>query len=85
MGLERYNLVWHPHGDGFVGRAELRDTDSARLSTFRFAHVGIYPWHIKKQKGRVYAEIVSRVQQAHWLDSIYDAKIWVEAIFALEQ
>ena len=85
MGLTAYNLVWHQHGSGWVARAELRDTATTKQRTFRFAHVDIYPWHIKRQKGRVYVEVTARVQQAHWADSVDDAKLWVEALFALEQ
>lgn len=90
MGLlADYQLVWHPHGDGgWVARAELRSdpTDNTKVRTYRFAHVNIVPWHIDHKHGKVYADVSwTPVRTTHWLDSIEDAKLWVEAIFALEQ
>lgn len=87
MGLlADYDLVWHQHGDGFVARAELRTTINGAAKTYRFAHVNIEPWHIDREHGKVYADVSwTPVRTTHWLDSIEDAKLWVEAIFALEQ
>lgn len=88
MGLlTDYELVWHRHGDGFVARVELRNfTDGTKMRTYRFAHVNIEPWHIDHKHGKVYADVSwTPVRTTHWLNSIDDAKIWVEAIFALEQ
>jgi hypothetical protein len=90
MGLlAGYDLVWHPHGDGgWVARAELRDGAPSRgkMLTYRFAHVNIEPWHIDHKHGKVYADVSwTPVRTTHWLDSIEDAKLWVEALYALEQ
>jgi hypothetical protein len=91
MGLlADYDLVWHAHDDGWVARAELRDEKAVanlgKLRTYRFAHINIVPWHIDRVHGKVYADVSwTPVRTTHWLDSIDDAKLWVEAIYALEQ
>jgi len=88
MGLlADYELVWHRHGDGFVARAELRDgAESTKTRTYRFAHVNIHPWYIDRRHSKVYADVSwTPVRTTHWLDSIEDAKLWVEALYALEQ
>ena len=91
MGLlADYELVWHTHGDGgWVARAELRsdpDRKDVKMKTYRFAHVNIHPWYVDGRHNKVYADVSwTPVRTTHWLDSIEDAKIWVEAIFALEQ
>lgn len=91
MGLlADYELVWHPHDDGWIARAEWRGKASAprrgTMLTYRFAHVNIQPWYVDGRHDKVYADVSwTPVRTTHWLDSIEDAKIWVEAIFALEQ
>jgi len=92
MGLlADYDLAWYAHDDGWVARAELRDPDATAprrgsMKTYRFAHVNIVPWHIDRRHGKVYADVSwTPVRTTHWLDSIDDAKLWVEAIYALEQ
>jgi len=91
MGLAGYQLMWYEHGDGgWVARAELPDPNAAaprgKLRTYRFAHVNIEPWYLERHVGKIYAEISWHpVSTKHWLDSIDDAKLWVEALFALEQ
>ena len=83
MGLRGYRLAWYRHGSGWVARAELPDTDkSTKLRTYRFAHVNIRPWSVKDIPNKVFAD-VSYTNQTHWCDSIDDAKLWVEAVFAL--
>lgn len=89
MGLTGYQLVWHQHGDGYIARAELIDEKAVRslgrMKTYRFAHVNIIPWQIDNRHGKVYADVSwTPVRTTHWLDSIEDAKLWVEAVFALE-
>lgn len=87
MGLKGYQLVWHRHGEGWVARAELPNLDTVpsrgKMRTYRFANVNIRPWHLDHRHGKVYVD-VSYTMQTHWADSIDDAKIWVEAVFALD-
>jgi len=86
MGLADYNLVWHQSGGGWIARAELRDgAESTNMSTYRFAHVDIHPWHIKRIEGKVFVEMQRSFPDQSWHDSIDAAKLHVEAIFALEQ
>lgn len=85
MGLNKYELVWYQQsGEGeWVARLETPDKDVSP-KTIRFAHVGIYNWSFRPIKNKVLAEVLLlRPYEHHYADSVEDAKIWVEAVFAL--
>jgi hypothetical protein len=84
MGLERYHLVWHQHGEGWIARAESGEKrNGSPRTTIRYAHVDIYPWHIKRIKTKVFVDMQRGHPDHSWHDSIEAAKLHVEAIFAL--
>jgi hypothetical protein len=85
MGLKNYELVWHPQSgaDEWVARLEAK-SEEYRPYSLRFAHVGIHDWANKRVKNKVFADIVfTRPSEHHYADSVEDAKIWVEAMYAL--
>jgi hypothetical protein len=88
MGLERYQLEWYGQkNNGWVARTvETYFEGRSKPLTFRYAHVNIYPWHIKRIKGKVFVEFMSYSDNyaQSWHDSIEAAKLYVEAIFALD-
>lgn len=51
----------------------------------RFAHVNIYPHHIRRRYDQVFVEFQFYKQnyEQSWHDSIEAAKLHVEAVFAL--
>jgi hypothetical protein len=51
----------------------------------RFAHVNIYPFHIRRRPDQVFVEFQFYKQnyEQSWHDSIEAAKLHVEAVFAL--
>jgi hypothetical protein len=84
MGLK--TLEWHEQkNDGWVARSveTFFGGQSIPLS-MRYAHVNIYPWHIKRVKNKVFVEMQRGVPDHSWHDSIEAAKLYVEAIFALD-
>ncbi len=53
--------------------------------TLRYAHVNIHPFHIPRREGKVFVEFQTRNNKDRsWHDSIEAAKLYVEAIFALD-
>ena len=85
MGLEKLHLVWHAHGEGWIARLESGEKrDGVPRTTMRFAHVNVYPWHVKRIKTKVLADMQNGAPDYTWHDSIEAAKLHVEALFALE-
>jgi hypothetical protein len=85
MGLERYQLEWHQHREGWVARAEsVEKRNGVPRTTMRYAHVNIYPWPIKRIKDKVFVDMQRGAPNHSWHDSIEAAKLHVEAIFALD-
>ena len=85
MGLTGYQLAWYQHGEGWIARAELRDpNDVTKMRMYRYAHVNIHPWHIKRINGKVFVDMQRGAPDHSWHDSIEAAKLHVEAIFALD-
>ena len=91
MGLPQ--LEWHPHKEGWVARVAVAfDTNPARTKYRRFAHVNLVPWELqidqKRNCGKILAQFVyplgSNAGTTRWCDSIEDAKLYVEAIYALD-
>lgn len=91
MGLAK--LEWHKQSaGGWVVRVAIPfDTapgrDEGRVRYRRFAHVGILPTWMKSIKGKCYVEMFNvshHVTEGHWHNSIEDARLHVEALFALE-
>ena len=84
MGLSR--LEWHEHAGGLIARvvSYVSDTDT-HPAYMRFAHVNIYPHHIRRRHGQVFVEFQFYKQnyEQSWHDSIEAAKLHVEAVFAL--
>jgi hypothetical protein len=53
--------------------------------TRRYAHVNIHPSHIPRREGKVLVEFQTRNNHdKSWHDSIDAGKLYVEAIFALD-
>ena len=53
--------------------------------TQRYAHVNIHPSHIPRREGKVFVEFQTRNNHdKSWHDSIDAGKLYVEAIFALD-
>lgn len=86
MGLDKGRLEWLPHKhDGqWIVRISNKNGDS--LVTRRFAHVNVLPLGVRMQPDKVFVECYPYTQlyQQHWCDSVEEAKILIEAIFALE-
>ena len=84
MGLRQ--LEWHAHANGWVARVvsyvSVTDTHPVYM---RFAHVNIYPFHIRRRPDQVFVEFQFYKQnyEQSWHDSIEAAKLHVEAVFAL--
>ena len=84
MGLRR--LEWHEHNSGWVARAAEYKSDTDQHPAYhRFAHVNIYPFHIRRRYDQVFVEFQFYKQnyEQSWHDSIEAAKLHVEAVFAL--
>jgi hypothetical protein len=84
MGLRQ--LEWHEQrNEGWVARTvETYFEGRSKPLTFRYAHVNIYPWHIKRIKDKVFVEFQTHNYAQSWHDSLDAAKLHVEAIFALD-
>jgi hypothetical protein len=88
MGLRQ--LEWHEQKhDGWVARVvETYFDGRSKPLTRRYAHVDIYPWALQGAKQRVEGKILVHMQYGptdlSWHDSIEAAKLYVEAIFALD-
>ena len=83
MGLRQ--LEWCEHGKGWVARIAVPyDTNEDRVKYRRYAHVEIYDLLDERIAGKVFARLTNPNNE-HYLDSIEDAKLWVEANFALDQ
>ena len=86
MGLDKGYLEWLPHKhDGqWIARISKKNGDS--LVTRRFAHINIPTHGVRMQPDKVFVEFQYYKQnyERHLCDSIEEAKILVEAIFALE-
>ncbi len=53
----------------------------------RFAHIDILPDWARRIKGKHYVELIDAIRgttETTWHDSIEDAKLYVEAMFALD-
>ena len=85
MGLRNFQLVWHQMGnDGWLARLEHWEEDTGKIrTTYRYAHVNVYPWHIKRIKGKVLVDMQRGQPEHTWHNSIEDAKLHVEALYAL--
>ncbi|CAB5219958.1 hypothetical protein UFOVP232_12 [uncultured Caudovirales phage] len=86
MGLKNFELVWHPQGnDGWLARLEHKEEDTGKIrTTYRFAHVNIYSWSVKRVKGKVLVDMqFGHTPDMTWHDSIDAAKLHVEALYAL--
>lgn len=80
MGLKQ--LEWHEHNaGGWVARIKYSN-DKYR----RYAHVNIFDWAVKHKGHMVPAQFQFYKQgyDVTWHDSIEAAKLYVEAIFALD-
>lgn len=81
MGLKQ--LEWHEQKhNGWVARIKY-DNDKYR----RFAHVNMYDWYVKRNgRGVVPVQFQFHKQgyDVTWHDDIDSAKLYVEAIFALD-
>lgn len=89
MGLG--TLEWHPHKDGWVARVAIPyDTNPEKFKYRRYAHVNIFDWigeiTRRQHKDKVPVEFQTYTQRTDrtWHDSVEAAKLYVEAIFALE-
>ncbi len=88
MGLRQ--LEWIPHKQGWIARLAFERESSPVLR--RFAHVNIVAWDMsaeqKKRPKNTLVEFIypygPRGEKFHWRDSIEDAKLFVEAICALD-
>ena len=85
MGLK--TLEWHGQkNNGWVARtSETYFEGKSRPLTTRYAHVNIVPMGVKPVQGKVFVEFISYFNnyEQSWHDSIEAAKLYVEAIFAL--
>ena len=87
-GLKKGYVEWVPHGnkgDAFIGRIVMPYSDGSRVSkTRRFAHINIFPWNVKK-RGNVFLHYQDYKQNHDelWFDTIDEAKLHAEAVFAL--
>ena len=73
------------HNDGWLARLESHERrNDAPRTTYRYAHVNIYPWSMRRIKGKVLVDMQRGDPDITWHDSIEDAKLHVEALFALE-
>lgn len=85
MGLPY--LEWHKHGHGWVARMVIPfDTNPGRNKFRRYAHVNLFSWDVKRRTGKVPVQFQFYKQgyDVSWHDTIEDAKLHVEAIFALD-
>jgi hypothetical protein len=85
MGLK--TLEWHEQkNNGWVARTvETYFEGRSNPMTFRYAHVNIHPFHIPRREGKVLVEFQTRNNHdKSWHDSIDAGKLYVEAIFALD-
>lgn len=87
MGLRQ--LEWYAqHESGWVARTVVTTDAYGSPKYRRYAHVDIYPWALQGAKQRVDGKILVHMQYGptdlSWHDSIEDAKLYVEAIFALD-
>lgn len=88
MGLGHGVLEWHEQNDGgWVARAAFRyDTNPDRVKYRRVAHVNIFG-HAVRRTARSTVPVVYRPYSDNtlsWHDSIEAAKLYVEAMFALD-
>jgi hypothetical protein len=63
------------------------DTNPGRVKYRRFAHIDILPDWAQRVKGKHYVELIDTYHgttAGSWHDSIEAAKLYVEAIFALD-
>ena len=81
MGLKQ--LEWHEQKhNGWVARI-----DYGNKRFYRYAHVNIYDWDVKRNgRGVVPVQFQFHKQgyDVTWHDDIDSAKLYVEAIFALD-
>jgi hypothetical protein len=90
MGLA--TLEWHEGKNGtWVARIAIPyDTNGERTKYRRFADINVFDWvgdkTRKKHKGKVPVQFQPVVYDSEltWHDSIEDAKLYVEAMFALD-
>jgi hypothetical protein len=85
MGLRQ--LEWVAHGSNrWIARiVETYFDGRSKPMTLRYAHVNIHPFHIPRREGKVFVEFQTRNNKDRsWHDSIEAAKLYVEAIFALD-
>lgn len=90
MGLSQ--LEWHAQKDGgWVARVAIPyDTNDERVKYRRFAHVNVFDWvgYLPRQANK--GKVPLQFQQAKygpeliWFDSVEAAKVYAEAIFALD-
>lgn len=87
MGLKQ--LEWHEQkNNGWVARSVVTTDVYGSFKYCRYAHVDIYPWSLQAHKQRIAGKILVHMQigptDYSWHDSIEAAKLYVEAIFALD-
>ena len=92
MGLAQ--LEWHqqseqrPRYTAWVARVETPSTVNPDVKRYRrYAHINMLPWHVEHKKGKHVVDLLDAfkaAEQYYWFDSIEDAKLFVEAIFALD-
>ena len=92
MGLERGVLEWHEGKDGmWVARIAIPfTTNPERIKYRRFADVNVFDWvgyiERNKHKGEIPVKLMpfQYGDETRWCDSIEAAKLYVEAVFALD-
>ena len=92
MGLAQ--LEWYQQSEqrpgytSWVARIETPSTVNPDLKRYlRYAHINMLPWHTKHKRGKHVVDLLDMhkaEEQLYWFDSIEDAKLFVEAIFALD-
>ena len=87
MGLKQLEWIAHGHNRWIARLAITSATNVEDESRYRrYAHVNILPFHIKARQGKVFVEFQGYTHnyEQSWHDSIDAGKLYVEAIFALD-
>ena len=94
MGLDKGRLEWHSQQCRHTGRmgwvvrvAFPYNINPARVKYRRYAHVDILPDWVQRVKDKHYVELINTWHgstEQSWHNSVEEAKMFVEAIFALE-